>query len=51
MNTKELESFKNELLAEEDLPLSAVKIIEQVKIFEKGIPFLKLLRPCIVAMV
>ena len=46
MNNKELESLKNELQTEEGLPLSVDKIIEQVEIFEKGIPFLKLLKPC-----
>ena len=48
MNTKELESLKNELLTQESLPLSAEKIIEQIKIFEKGIPFLKLLKSCVI---
>jgi len=46
MNNKELESLKNELQTEEGLPLSVDRIIEQVEIFEKGIPFLKLLKPC-----
>jgi hypothetical protein len=48
MNTKELESLKNELLAEEGLILSADKIIEQIKIFKRGIPFVRLLRPCVI---
>jgi len=46
MNSKEVESLKNELIAEEGLELSADQIIEQIKIFEKGIPFLKLSKPC-----
>ncbi|MCW8803861.1 MAG: DUF4301 family protein, partial [Ignavibacteriaceae bacterium] len=48
MNIKELEDLKNELLADKSLEVPADKIIEQIKIFEKGIPFLKLLRPCII---
>lgn len=48
MNIKELEYLKNELLAEENPGLSVVNIIEQIKIFERGIPFLMLLRPCII---
>ncbi|MCU0364669.1 MAG: DUF4301 family protein, partial [Ignavibacteriaceae bacterium] len=46
MNSKEIESLKKELLADEGLGLSADQIIEQIKIFEKGIPFLKLSKPC-----
>jgi len=48
MTDKDIESLKNELLAEDSLAISADKIIEQIKIFEKGIPFLKLLKPCII---
>jgi hypothetical protein len=48
MTDKDIESLKNELFAEDSLAISADKIIEQIMIFEKGIPFLKLLRPCII---
>ncbi|MCW9065475.1 MAG: DUF4301 family protein [Ignavibacteriaceae bacterium] len=46
MNNKELEDLKKEILAEPELLLSPDEIIEQIKYFEKGIPFLKLVRPC-----
>jgi len=46
MTEKEFDTLKNELIAEVELPISAEKIIEQIKIFEKGIPFLKLSKPC-----
>ena len=46
MNNKELEELKKEILAEPELLLSPDEIIEQIKIFEKGIPFLKLVKPC-----
>lgn len=48
MNIKELKELKSELLAERVLERSADKIIEQIKIFEKGIPYLKLVRPCVI---
>jgi Domain of unknown function (DUF4301) len=48
MNNKEYEFLKKELLAEEGLELSADQIIEQIKIFEKGIPYLKLIKPCVI---
>ena len=41
MNINEFEELKKELSRENDLPISLDKIIEQVKTFEKGIPFLK----------
>jgi hypothetical protein len=46
MNNKEFEVLKKELSVETELLLSPDEIIEQIKIFEKGIPFLKLVRPC-----
>ncbi len=46
MNYKEFEELKKELSAETELLLSPDEIIEQIKIFEKGIPFLKLVKPC-----
>ncbi len=48
MNIKEIEDLKKELLADKSLEVPADKIIAQIKIFERGIPFLKLLRPCII---
>lgn len=48
MNIKELEDLKNELLADKSLEVPADKIIEQTKIFNKGIPYLKLIRPCVI---
>ena len=48
MTNSELELLKNELLAEDSLELSADQIIEQIKIFEKGIPYLKLIKPCVI---
>jgi len=46
MNNKEFEVLKKELSVETELLISPDEIIEQIKIFEKGIPFLKLVRPC-----
>jgi len=48
MNIKELEDLKNELLTDKSLEVPADKIIEQIKIIEKGIPYLKLVRPCVI---
>jgi hypothetical protein len=48
MNSNELENLKNELYADKNLGVPADKIIEQIKIFEMGIPYLKLLKPCII---
>jgi len=48
MNINELDNLKNELQTDKNLDVPANKITEQVKIFERGIPFLKLLRPCII---
>ena len=48
MNNKEIDFLKNELLAEDALELSADQIIEQIKIFEKGIAYLKLIKPCVI---
>jgi len=46
METKELTKLRNELLKEKDLDLPIEKIIEQIEIFRKGIPYLKLIKPC-----
>lgn len=46
MSTDELLKLKKELKKYKLLPLPAEEIIEQVKIFEKGIPFVKVNRPC-----
>ncbi len=48
MNKNMLEKLKNELLLENNLELDIEKIIEQVQIFEKGIAYLKLARPCVI---
>lgn len=48
MNMNELNNLKNELLTAVNLDVPADKIIRQIKIFEKGIPYLKLLKPCII---
>ena len=46
MNNKEFEELKKELSAESELQLSPDEVIKQIKTFEKGIPFLKLVKPC-----
>lgn len=46
MNNKEYEELKKELSTDTGLLLSQDKIIEQLRIFEKGIPYLKLVKPC-----
>jgi hypothetical protein len=46
MTITELAELRKELLAETNSEFSADKILEQIKIFEKGIPFLKLVKPC-----
>ena len=48
MNNKELEELKRELSTEKGLLLSPDDIIEQIKIFRKGISPLKLVKPCTV---
>jgi hypothetical protein len=48
MNIKELDKLKNELLTEKNLKVPADQIIEQIKIFERGIPYLKLIKPCVI---
>ncbi len=48
MNNKEFEALKKEISADATLLLSPDKIIEQIKIFERGITFLKLVKPCII---
>ena len=46
MNQEKRKELENELLEEESLPLPINTIIDQVELFEKGIPYLKLLKPC-----
>lgn len=46
MEKHELFNLRNELLKEKNLDLPVDKIIEQIKIFEKGISYLKLVKPC-----
>ena len=48
MNQEKRKELENELLEEESLPLPINTIIDQVELFEKGIPYLKLLKPCLV---
>jgi len=48
MNSNELENLKSELYADKNLEVPVDNIIEQIKIFEKGIPFLKLIKPCVI---
>jgi hypothetical protein len=49
MNYKEYEELKKELSAETGLVISPEEVIEQIKIFEEGIPFLKLIKPCVIS--
>ena len=46
MEKKEIESLREELLAEKSLEIPVDKVIEHIKMFKQGIPFLKLVRPC-----
>ena len=48
MNQKERQELEKELLNEENLSLPIDVIIDQIGIFEKGIPHLKLLKPCLI---
>ena len=48
MNQEKRKELENELLEEESLPLPINTIIDQVELFEKGIPYLKLLKPCLI---
>lgn len=48
MNIKEMEDLKKEILADKSIEVPADKIIEQIKIFKKGIPYLKLDRACVI---
>ena len=48
MNQEKRKELENELLKEESLPLPINTIIDQVEMFEKGIPYLKLLKPCLI---
>lgn len=48
MTKTEIENLKEELLKEQHLEIPVEKIIAQIKIFEKGIPYLKLVKPCTV---
>ncbi len=46
MNKKEIAELKNELKEEENLALPVDTILEQIELFARGIPPLKLDRPC-----
>ncbi|NWG28596.1 MAG: DUF4301 family protein [Ignavibacteriaceae bacterium] len=48
MTKTEIENLKEELLKEQHLEIPVEKILAQIKIFEKGIPYLKLVKPCTV---
>jgi hypothetical protein len=48
MSENEKKSLIAELQEEKNLPLPTHTIIEQIEIFERGIPFLKLYKPCII---
>jgi hypothetical protein len=48
MNKEERQGLKNELLNKENLHLPIETIINQIEIFERGIPYLKLLKPCLI---
>lgn len=46
MKKEELLELENELKDEDDLTLPVETILEQIKIFERGTPYLKLAKPC-----
>jgi hypothetical protein len=46
MNNNEIENLKKELSNESELMISPDEVINQINTFEKGIPFIKLVRPC-----
>lgn len=48
MNLEERQKLEKELLNEKNLCLPIDLIIDQIGIFEKGIPHLKLLKPCLI---
>jgi len=48
MNNIEIEKLKTELSEKTDLMLSPDEVIDQIKTFNKGIPPLKLVKPCTV---
>jgi hypothetical protein len=48
MNEKAKKELKNELLKEDNLPLPVDEIIDQIKIFNREIPYIKLSKPCLI---
>jgi hypothetical protein len=48
MDKKEIQELENELLIEKNLDLPIEIIINQIEVFKKGIPYLKLVKPCII---
>ena len=47
MTKEEVEQLKHKLKNEDNLDVSPDKIIDQLKIFKNGIPFVKLIKPCV----
>lgn len=48
MQLKEIQEIQNELSLEKNLDIPISSIIEQIEIFKKGIPSLKLYKPCVI---
>ena len=48
MDKKEIQELENRLLNEKNLDLPIEIIINQIEVFKKGIPYLKLVKPCII---
>lgn len=48
MKETEKRELEKELRKEENLPIPVEKIVEQIEIFENGIPYIKLYKPCLV---
>ena len=48
MNKEERQELEHELLNEENLYLPIETVINQIEIFKNGIPYLKLLKPCLI---
>ena len=48
MELKKIKELEKELLKEKDLQLSIEAILSQIEIFKKGVPYLKLYKPCLI---
>jgi len=46
MNNKELDQIREEITSEKGLKISPDDAVQQIRMFEKGIPFIKLLKSC-----